>query len=50
MTGVDDLVFVIAAYGGILGAVAVYAVTLTPSAATRAGGGGRARGAVQDPS
>ena len=29
MTGVDDLVFVIAAYGGILGAVAAYAVTLT---------------------
>jgi hypothetical protein len=28
MTGVDDIVFVVAAYGAILGAVVVYAVTL----------------------
>jgi hypothetical protein len=28
MTGIDDLVFVAAAYGVILGAIAVYAVTL----------------------
>ncbi len=28
MTGVDDLVFVVAGYGVILGAVAVYAGTL----------------------
>jgi hypothetical protein len=28
MTGVDNLVFVVAAYGLILGAVAVYAMTL----------------------
>jgi hypothetical protein len=28
MTGVDDIVFIAAAYGAILGAVALYAVTL----------------------
>jgi hypothetical protein len=28
MIGVDDVVFVVAAYGAILGAVALYAVTL----------------------